>query len=94
MQPSSEGIAAERARWLAELAAALAEARRMVEELGVSEARLDAIEVHAQIENLRFQVQRMQLSRANREPIEFAPELVKSPWHAGAADAEEFPSAA
>jgi hypothetical protein len=70
VQRSGEVLAAERARWLAEISVALSEARQLVKELGAAEGRFEALELYAQIEALRLEVEAMRVRR--REP--FAPE--------------------
>ena len=77
--PSAES-AAERARWLAELTAALDEARDLVRRLAVEEARIDAIDLAARIEAVRSDVERMRLRRA-AGARDFGPEWTKDiPW--------------
>ena len=73
--------AAQRARWLAELADALNEARRLVKELATEESRFDAIELAAQIEAARFEVQSLRLRRVTGGGQDFGPEWSKDiPW--------------
>jgi hypothetical protein len=60
----NEDAARKRVRWLAELAAALDEARRLVKELGVEKGSMDASELSARIEAVRLEVQAMRLLRA------------------------------
>lgn len=64
--------AAERARWLAELSAALEEAHRLAFELGLPDMRdHDATELCARLSAARAQVQGLQLARtedASNEP--------------------------
>lgn len=72
---------AQRARWLAELAETLEEARRVVKELASEEIRLDAIELAAQIESARFEVQALRLKRSIGGGQDFGPEWSKDiPW--------------
>ena len=59
--PSQDSAA--RARWLAELADALDEARRLIKQLGAAEGRLEAVELYARIEAVRLEVQAMRLRR-------------------------------
>lgn len=71
--------AAERARWLAELAQALDEARRLVKCLGAAENRIDAAELHARIEVVLLEVQVLR-SRGNGSRLADAnPEWMKMP---------------
>jgi hypothetical protein len=81
VQLSSEVFAARRAEWLAELSAALGEARRLVRELDVPEARIEAMELCVQIDALRREVDAMRLKRSSRDSTEFDPEWINSPWH-------------
>lgn len=55
---------AQRARWLAELAEALNEARRVVKQLAIEESRYDTLEVAARIEAARFDVESLRLRRS------------------------------
>ena len=82
---SSAESAAHRARWLAELADALDEARTLVRQLGVEEARIDAIDVAARIEAVSNEVQRMRLMRSSPGGQDFDPEWTKNiPWRLSA----------
>jgi len=73
--------AAQRARWLAELAEALNEARRVVKQLAIEEIRFDALEVAAQIEAARFEVQSLRLRRSIGGRQDFGPEWSEDiPW--------------
>lgn len=82
--PSGES-AALRARWLAELADALDEARDLVTQLGIEEARIDAIELATRIEAIRDEVQTMRLRRSSGGGHHFDPEWSKNiPWRLSA----------
>lgn len=82
---SSAESVAHRARWLAELADALDEARTLVRQLGVEEARIDAIDVAARIEAASNEVQRMRLMRSSGGGQDFDPEWTKNiPWRLSA----------
>jgi hypothetical protein len=82
---SSAESAAHRARWLAELADALDEARTLVRQLGVEEARIDAIDIAARIEAVSNEVQRMRLMRSSSGGQDFDPEWTKDiPWRLSA----------
>lgn len=83
MKRSSEFSAAERARWLAELSAALREACALVQELGAEEGRLEALDLYAQIEALRAEVETMRLRRPTSSARELGPEWTNSPWCGG-----------
>ena len=78
---SSAETAAHRARWLAELADALDEARTVVRQLGIEESRIDAIDVAARIEAVSNEVQRMRLTRLSGGAQDFDPEWTRNiPW--------------
>ena len=77
--------AAERARWLAELADALDEARDLVRQLAIEGGRIDAIDVAARIEAVRNEVQTMRLMRSSGGGQDFDPEWMKNiPWRLSA----------
>jgi hypothetical protein len=83
-------IAAQRARWLAEVAAALSEARQLIKELGAAEGRLDAIELYTQIESLRLEVELIQ-RKIRSDPFgEIDPKRTKTPWHDGGPGSGKF----
>jgi len=75
--------AAKRARWLAELGYALDEARQLTKKLGATEGRMEAVELYARIEALRFEVQAIQLRRTAQR-LEFDPEWTNLPWQRSA----------
>ena len=82
--PSAEATA-QRARWLGELADALDEARDLVRQLGIEEARIDAIDVAARIESVRNEVQTIRLMRSGGGGHEYDPEWIKNiPWRLSA----------
>jgi hypothetical protein len=74
--------AAERARWLAELAQSLNEAQDLLGQLdwaGVK--RAEALEVFLRIEAARLEVESLRLSRSLQPRLDFAPEWTGSqPW--------------
>jgi hypothetical protein len=76
-------VAARRARWLAELGDALDEARRLTKKLGAAEGRIEAIELYARIEAVRFEVQAMRLRRTAQH-LKFDPEWTDLPWQQSA----------
>lgn len=77
----NEISAAERARWLAELADALDDARQVTKQLGAAEGRIEAVELYARIEAVRLEVQAMRLSRSTEWDRNFDPEWTKNiPW--------------
>jgi hypothetical protein len=90
VQCSSETVAVQRARWLAELAAALGEARRLVKEFGAAEGRLDAIELYTQIESLRLEVELLQRQSRSDSSSEFDPKRMKTPWQHGRSGSAKF----
>ena len=76
-----ENSAAERARWLAELSGALDDARHLVKELGAAEGDIDAVELYARIEAVRFEVQAIRLRRSYDRDQESGPEWMEDlPW--------------
>lgn len=76
-----EVAAAQRARWLAELAEALEDARALVKQMGAAEGRIEAIELYARIEAVRFEVQAMRLGRGAAVGANSSPEWTRSlPW--------------
>lgn len=78
---SSEESAANRARWLAELADALDGARHLVKQLGADEGRLAAVELYARIEAVRIEVHMMRLKRSYGGGQEFDPKWSEDlPW--------------
>ena len=78
---SLEGFAAQRARWLAEVAAALEDARVLVRQLGSAEGRGEAIELEARIEAMRIEVQAMRLGRGAAAAARSSPEWTNNlPW--------------
>lgn len=77
----SADVAAQRARWLAELADALEGARRVVKQLAVEESGFEARELFAQIETARLEVRNMRIRRSPGELQDFGPEWSKDiPW--------------
>ena len=82
--PSVESAAA-RARWLAELADALEQALHVVNQLGVEQGRIEAIDVAARIEAARYEVQRLRRLRSSGGGEETGPEWMKNiPWRISA----------
>jgi cell division inhibitor SulA len=78
---SFEVAAAQRARWLAELAEALETARALVMEMGADQGRIDAVELYARIEAVRFEVQAMRLGRGSAVGAHPGPEWTRNlPW--------------
>jgi hypothetical protein len=82
---SNEDSAGRRARWLAELADALEEARRLINQLGAADGQVDAVELYARIEAVRLEVQAMRLRRSSGRGGDFDPEWTKDfPWRCSA----------
>jgi hypothetical protein len=78
---SNEDFAARRARWLAELASALDDARDVVKELNVNERGFEAVELCAQIEAVRLEVHTIRLRRSRGGGEHIDPEWTKDiPW--------------
>ena len=77
----NEEVAARRSRWLAELAAALDDARRVTKTLGADDGRIEAVELYARIEAVRLEIQAMRLSRLSGGGVNLHPEWTKDiPW--------------
>ena len=73
--------AARRARWLAELAGALDDARRVVTQLAVEESGFDPTPLSARIEAARLEVQTLRLKRSPGGGQDFGPDWSKDiPW--------------
>ena len=82
--PSGEP-AARRARWLAELAEALEEARRLVKELGADEGRIESVELYARIEAVRLEIEMMRLRSSPGGGQDLGPDWTKNiPWRLSA----------
>ena len=80
-----EDSAAERARWLAELAHALDEAHLLMKRLGAAEGKIDAVELYARIDALRLEVEMMRLRRSAGCGENYDPKWTKSiPWRLSA----------
>jgi hypothetical protein len=85
----AEVAAAERARWLADLSAALNQAHQLLVSLDLEgERSLEARELHWRIEAARLEVQSLRLSRSVTQRPEKAPEWTDSlPWRLGGPEA-------
>jgi putative heme degradation protein len=78
---SNPDFAVHRARWLAELAEALDQARDIAKRLAIEEGRLEAVELSARIDCLRTEVQGIRLMRIPAAAQDFGPEWTKDvPW--------------
>ena len=76
-----DGFAAERARWLGEIAEALEGARARVKQLGAAEGRVEAIELYARIEAVRAEVEAMRRGRGAAAREMSSPEWSNNlPW--------------
>lgn len=74
-------LAAQRARWLAELADALDEAHELVEQLANGESHLVAIDLSARIDAARAEVETLRLKRSRGGGQDFGPEWSNGvPW--------------
>jgi hypothetical protein len=77
----NEGAAAARARWLAELAEALEEARQVMKQLGAAAGRIEMVELYNRIDALALDVETMRRMRSARSPEHVRPEWSKNiPW--------------
>ncbi|NUQ17018.1 MAG: hypothetical protein HOP95_00965 [Sphingomonas sp.] len=78
---SSADSAARRARWLAELADALDEARRVMKQLAFEEIGSETMQLCARIDAARLEVDAMRLKRSPGDRQDFGPEWSKDvPW--------------
>ena len=77
---STDVRAGAKARWLADLDQALADARQLMKRLGAAEGRLEAIQLYTRIEALRLEVESLRLGR--RTPgVELPPQWMELlPW--------------
>jgi len=81
--PSAE-TAAERARWLADLAETLDDARALLVELSADKP-LECLQLSADIESARNEVQTLRLFGSSGRPRGFDPEWMKNvPWELSA----------
>ena len=77
----SGASAAQRARWLAELADTLDEARDVVERIATGENHLIAVELSARIDAARTEVKSLRLKRSLGGGQDFGPEWSNGiPW--------------
>jgi hypothetical protein len=80
----NEDSAAQRARWLGELAEALDEARQVIKQLGGAEAGVETVDLCARIEAVKLEVQTMRVKRSGGGG-DFSPEWTKGiPWRLSA----------
>jgi hypothetical protein len=77
----NEGAAVARARWLAEVAEALEEARQVMKQLGVMAGGIEIVELYDRIDALALDVDFMRRKRASQAGEHFHPEWSKNiPW--------------
>jgi hypothetical protein len=77
----NEGAAAARARWLAEVAEALEEARQVMKQLGAVAGGIEIVELYDRIDALALDVDFMRRKRASPGGEHFRPEWTKNiPW--------------
>jgi hypothetical protein len=77
--------AADRARWLAELAEALERARDLVSQVDLGDTELR--DLRSRIEAARMEVQSLRISRSLQPRENFSPDRMKlSPWADSQAD--------
>lgn len=82
-----EDSAARRARWFAELSAALDEARALMKRLGADEGRPEVVELYARIEILRLEVETLRLGpRYARKAESDRNWINSSPWRGQAGE--------
>ena len=80
----SEASAAERARWLAEMAAALIDAQQLVWDFGLATGSAEAMELYARIEAAFSEVQALRLGRSSIAHCEDDPNWTEIlPWSKG-----------
>ena len=82
MHRSDESTAAaERSRWLAELAVAIRDAQRLARVLGVDADSGPASELYARLESVRLEVEALRRSSWAPRPTEIDPQWIKPcPW--------------
>ena len=78
-------LTVRRARWLAELAGALEQARSAVHRLAIEESGMDAGDLFARIEDASLEVERLRLRRSPDATQDLSPEWSKDiPWQLSA----------
>lgn len=76
-----EVTGSERARWLAELAEALAEAQILLWRMGEADLRMiDALDLSARLDDARALVHSLQVSRAHDRRSDSFPERINHLW--------------
>lgn len=77
--PNSD--ASDRARWLAELNRSLDQAQELAWQLGVEAGNVEAMELYARLELVRWEIEGLQLGRANAVAEQLGPEWSSlPPW--------------
>ena len=80
--PKDATAAVKRARWLAELAAALEEAHQVVKRVGSVEGGIEAVDLYSRIETVRLEVEALQSRRSAIRDQDFDPQWTNLPlWH-------------
>jgi hypothetical protein len=78
----SDELAAERARWLAELNAALNQAHNVLRDPGWQYESAELRDLYVRIEAARLEIQSLRLSRSLNPRAQNDPEWIKSgPWN-------------
>lgn len=77
----NEGSAAARARWLAEVAAALDDARQVIKQLGALTSGIEFVELYDQIDSLAVDIEMTRRMRSSPAGRHFDPEWSNNiPW--------------
>jgi len=72
---------AERARWLAEVSQALAEAQNFLWRMGQADLRMiDALDLSARLDDARAVARSLQVARPNDCGSDLCPEWINHPW--------------
>ena len=77
----NEGSAAARARWLAEIAETLEEARQVIKELGAATGGIEMVHLYDRIDALALDVELVRRMRSTRPTGHLHPEWTNNiPW--------------
>ena len=77
----NEGAGAARARWLAEIAQALEEARHVIKQLGADGGRIEILDLYERIDALALDVESMRRMRSSPGREHLRPEWTQNvPW--------------
>ena len=80
----SEASAADRVRWLGDLAEALGQAQRLTWRIGLSDANPEAMQLYGRIEAAIAEVQALRLGRRSAPFAEIDPQWIdRLPWSIG-----------